>query len=126
MTTRVHLCGDCSTEAEKSGAIDIGASSSVVIPYGTSCETPAHASIIAATHVLEVPDGVALSVGPDAAPPVTSLSLADVPTTIGPLTHLAAQFLAAWSRGDEQKADTNAITHSVKVAHKLLAETGGR
>jgi hypothetical protein len=120
MTTRVHLCGDCFVDAAKDGAKDVGG----VIAYGTPCETPAHSRILAATHIAEVPDGVTLRVGggelAPAAPP------ADVPSKVGPLTETALRLLAAWSQGDEEKADANAITHAVKAAAQLLAETGGR
>lgn len=123
MTTRVHLCGDCSIPAIAAGARDVGG----VIPFGTGCETPAHTRILAATHVLEVPDGVTLSVGGGGGDELAPLEPpSGVPSEIGPLTALAARLLASWSQGDMTKADANAITYAVKAAQSLLSQTGGQ
>jgi hypothetical protein len=120
---RVYLCGDCFVDAAKDGATDVGGE----IAYGTPCETPAHSRILAATHIAEVPEGVALRVGGGAGGELAPAEPpANVPPTVGPLTEMALRLLSSWSRGDEQKADANAITHAVKAASQLLAETGGK
>lgn len=121
---KMHLCGDCFAIALEDGAREV---KSATIMYGTGCDT--HPTLIAATHVVEVEDGAAVRVGESARRELavdTPPAPGEIPASVGPLTQLAAMLLASWSRGEEQKADGNAITHAVKAARQLLAETGGQ
>lgn len=115
---RAHLCGDCSVEAVLAGGEDLDGQT---IAYGTGCEN--HPELLAATHVVMVPDDFTRT---RTEAPVPAQAPLETPIAVGPLTDLASRLLSAWSRGDMTKADPNAITYAVKAARLLLNETGGR
>ncbi len=130
MTNRrlFRVCGDCAEALVKAGGVIVPAT----LTLGTGCEThPRLAATVAvqADESCRPPaidahgDGAeGLEDDDDALPPLEVM-----PSGIGPVTELAARFVASWGHKSEgAKGDEFMVRHAVVVARRILAETGGR
>lgn len=140
-----YVCGECCSILERAGCRQ---QTSAVITLGTACERHTRS---AATRIVFAPEGALppLEAPPDvptrdelpaadddddgegaeAVPLAVVVDPASLPrrASFGPVTELAARFVASWSHKSEgAKGDDFMVAHAVKVARALLRETGGR
>lgn len=132
MTARrlYRVCGDCAGALVEAGGVIVPST----MPLGTGCEThPRLAATVTVQaddscrpHASEAPERGANdddTEDEDAPPPPIDAA----PSGIGPVTELAARFVASWGHKSEgAKGDEFMVRHAVVVARRILAETGGR
>jgi hypothetical protein len=125
-----RVCGSCSTSLIRAG----GEAKHANISLGTPCER--HPSM-QATIVIEADDGLLPAAAPSVErdddeeatdeDAVSSVDGVAIPSSVGPLTEIAARLVASWGHKSEgAKSDVFMVRHAVNVARRLLEETGGR
>lgn len=115
----IHVCEDCAKEIfAEGGRLDESVDR---IDAGKTCVAHGdHRPTMVATSAVVVPaDWTApeREVEPE-------LEIGPLPTTMGPLTEIAARLLVAWT-ADASKADRLMVAHAVSAAHDLLSMTKG-
>lgn len=117
------LCGECCAVLLQRGGVERKPSG---LALGIACMR--HPSL-AATHVVEAEEGAALPrlEDDDTAGSPSAPVARPSPSSVGPVTDLAARFIVAWSTDTEEKViDRFMVTRAVSAARMLIEETGGR